>query len=706
MKRLRKIWFAFLLYLCPSIIILAQHPNRQKIDSLKKSLPALTGVQRVRCLNALAEEHWWVLHQYPDSVACWAIEAKKEAASLHDCPDMAMAMMNLGVSEIYRRNFSLAESILKNALTLFETAPVAHGVAWCNLWISQTMFCENKYPEAFHYFAIAEPILEKEGDWEGLGKAWAWVSFGYAAQGDYDSSLYYCNKSLEIREKMNDQVCVAASFTNMGHLYRMVGDKEDALDFFRQGITYANTHNINYQNAYWNYMQEAMAIIYRLLNQLDSSGFYMQSALHIDPMNQMTRITLGENYLAEKKYDSALNIFLSPIDKLTKNNSKWDLLRVLNDVSKAYSGKNENHLAIEFARKSLSISGEANLRPYMLENYLLLSKLFEKTGKKDSAYAYLQKYTSLKDSVAKNQFMFRLSRYKLNEEMNKQRELVASLDKDNKLKEAKLEQETRLKKTLATGLLLAILAGIFLYRHLNLKRKNDRLENEKSNSELKLKAAELEMQALRAQMNPHFIFNCLSSINRFILKSETEAASDYLTKFSRLIRIVLTNSKNKKITLEDELEMLKLYLDMERLRFKNSFSYNISFTNSIETDNIYVPPLLLQPFAENAIWHGLMNKEGNGNLSINLNTEDDFLICTITDNGIGRKAATELKAWSTEKQKSMGLKITHERLALLNEFEQDKTFFEFEDLYDEMGKAAGTKVILRIRINEPIASRT
>jgi LytS/YehU family sensor histidine kinase len=200
-------------------------------------------------------------------------------------------------------------------------------------------------------------------------------------------------------------------------------------------------------------------------------------------------------------------------------------------------------------------------------------------------------------------------------------------------------------------------------------------------------------------MNPHFIFNCLSSINHFILKNQTDTASDYLTKFSRLIRIVLINSKNKLITLEEELEMLSLYLDMERLRFKNSFSYNINFINSIDIDNIYLPPLLLQPFAENAIWHGLMNKEGEGRLEISLKIDNDFLVCNIIDDGIGRKAASELRPFD-EKKRSLGLKITRERFDLLNENNEGKTFFEFEDLFDENGNASGTKVILKIRIRE------
>jgi sensor histidine kinase YesM len=204
------------------------------------------------------------------------------------------------------------------------------------------------------------------------------------------------------------------------------------------------------------------------------------------------------------------------------------------------------------------------------------------------------------------------------------------------------------------------------------------------------------MQALRAQMNPHFIFNCLSSINRFILKSETEAASDYLTKFSRLIRMVLTNSNKPFISLEDELDMLRLYLDMERLRFKESFDYSIRFTNSIDASNVFVPPLLLQPFVENAIWHGLMHKEGQGHIEIELSADKRILTCIISDNGIGRSKASMFKSKSAERQKSLGLRITTERLALLNKSTDEKTFFTVEDISDDKGNVAGTCVILKM----------
>jgi len=210
------------------------------------------------------------------------------------------------------------------------------------------------------------------------------------------------------------------------------------------------------------------------------------------------------------------------------------------------------------------------------------------------------------------------------------------------------------------------------------------------------------MQALRAQMNPHFIFNCLSSINRFILKNETKIASNYLTRFSRLIRMVLINSQKPLVALADELQMLGLYLEMERLRFKNSFDYGITFLNAIDGDNFFIPPLLLQPFCENAIWHGLMPKEGHGRLDIVLSMQDNILNCTITDNGVGREKAEELNSKTAEKEKSMGLKITTERLALLNREKGLQTYYETEDLKDENGNAAGTKVIVKISFKESV----
>jgi len=241
---------------------------------------------------------------------------------------------------------------------------------------------------------------------------------------------------------------------------------------------------------------------------------------------------------------------------------------------------------------------------------------------------------------------------------------------------------------------LAILTALYFFDRF---RKKSLIEKERELN----KETELEMQALRAQMNPHFIFNCLSSINRFVLKNETEAASNYLTKFSKLIRIVLNNSKKPLIPLEAELEMLQLYLDMEKLRFTDNFSYFIDMDGNIDPATILIPPLLFQPFVENAVWHGLMHKTEPGILNITLSTENNVLICAIVDNGVGRAFSEVSGSKSVQNQKSMGIQITRQRLALINgKNDSEHNVFDIEDLYDDEGNASGTKVLLRIRYKE------
>lgn len=245
--------------------------------------------------------------------------------------------------------------------------------------------------------------------------------------------------------------------------------------------------------------------------------------------------------------------------------------------------------------------------------------------------------------------------------------------------------------------ILLPMAGLFVFIRWQKKRL---IAKERERGLLK----DLEMQALRAQMNPHFIFNCLSSINNFIMKNETEEASDYLTKFSRLIRMVLNNSKNSYISLEDELEMLGLYLELEKLRFGNRFAYGIHMDNDVDPATIFIPPLLFQPFVENAVWHGLVHKAGaGGRLEISLRTRGNVLICNIEDNGVGRATARQLESKSVEKKKSMGIQITQQRLALINSNgETAGNEVLIEDLFDDAGNATGTKVSLSINYIETL----
>jgi LytS/YehU family sensor histidine kinase len=216
----------------------------------------------------------------------------------------------------------------------------------------------------------------------------------------------------------------------------------------------------------------------------------------------------------------------------------------------------------------------------------------------------------------------------------------------------------------------------------------------------KQQMADIEMQALRAQMNPHFIFNCLNSINRYIVKSDQATASLYLTRFAKLIRLILDNSNSKTVTLTNELEALRLYIDMESIRFEKQFSYKINIDENVSPDHIYVPPLIIQPYVENAIWHGLLHKETEGHLEVRLTMpQPNMLQCVVEDNGVGRAKAKELKSKSASTSKSLGMKLTESRLALLNKHSNWDASIEILDLVDPEGIPAGTRVTLKILID-------
>jgi len=213
------------------------------------------------------------------------------------------------------------------------------------------------------------------------------------------------------------------------------------------------------------------------------------------------------------------------------------------------------------------------------------------------------------------------------------------------------------------------------------------------------KLAETEMAALRAQMNPHFIFNCLNSIKLYTMENDSETASAYLTTFSRLIRLVLENSRSEKVTVANELETLRLYIELEVMRFKNKVNYKINVAENIDTSYIEIPPLLLQPYVENAIWHGLMHKELGGTVTVNLSQSGEhLLVVEIIDDGIGREIATHYKSKSIIKHKSFGLKMTAERIQIINQLYDMQTEIVVADLRDDDGKARGTKITINVPI--------
>ncbi|MEO5643890.1 MAG: histidine kinase [Bacteroidia bacterium] len=248
------------------------------------------------------------------------------------------------------------------------------------------------------------------------------------------------------------------------------------------------------------------------------------------------------------------------------------------------------------------------------------------------------------------------------------------------------------------SLMVLVLIGLVWVGANYLSRRKQRRAEEKAETERRI--AELRLAALRSQMNPHFIFNAINSIQHFVLQNDSEQAYDYLAKFSRLIRLVLDQSQSETISLDQELKMLHLYIDLEQLRFERPFTYEIVVDPELQGLNVQIPGMLVQPFIENSIWHGLLPKKtGEAWISISFLKKDGFAEITVEDNGVGRKAAS-LSRHKDGKKRSYGLQITEERLRLAEHKKNDQPTIEISDMKDADGNSSGTKVVINITIEE------
>jgi hypothetical protein len=322
-----------------------------------------------------------------------------------------------------------------------------------------------------------------------------------------------------------------------------------------------------------------------------------------------------------------------------------------------------------------------------------ISKFINKKGDTEKAYRYLSLYTSLQDTI-KN----RIANLDLNnndvegfqsilqlEVLRKDKEI--SMNAINHLmEEDKLKEDALSNHRITIGLLLFLLVigtigGIYILR----VSKQRRIANQ-----------QLALRSLRSQMNPHFIFNALNSVNSFISENDERSANKFLSEFSRLMRSVMENSEHDFISLTKELEIVRIYMQLEHFRFKDKFNYTIEVDSNIDEDAFQLPPMLIQPYIENAIWHGLRYKEEIGNLSLSFKLNADKLIITLIDDGIGRTKSAEIKTSNQLKNKSTALKNINERITIFNELHHIKIEVSITDVEID---GSGTRVELSIPQN-------
>lgn len=375
-------------------------------------------------------------------------------------------------------------------------------------------------------------------------------------------------------------------------------------------------------------------------------------------------------------------------DSIISNESPLTLQKQNYKIGNALILQNKNDDAIPYLEKSRA---EARKKGDLVVGKDVTRKLSEaliKKGNTEEGLAMIENYENIVDELyaKKEQELSQVARFSRN--LAEQQNRITSLESDRALSKSKYElTQERYKSqqliiySLTGGLLLLLVTAYFMFKYI----KQQRLANNL-----------LALKSLRSQMNPHFIFNALNSVNSFIATNDERTANKYLSDFSRLMRSVLENSEEDFIPLKKEIELLDLYTKLEHFRFQDKFDYSIQVDDTIDVDEFQIPPMLLQPYIENAVWHGLRYKSEKGELKISVKSlSKDELIITIIDNGIGRERSKTLKTAHQKKQNSKGMNNIKKRVAILNEMYKDKVDVSIEDF--QTSEDAGTKVIVTLK---------
>jgi len=501
----------------------------------------------------------------------------------------------------------------------------------------------NKYTDSA--FAIAEKINWKPG----LAAVFRQKSVYFLNKSDYSTAISYLQKAKKIGEELKDEKLISSLDINMGLIYLQSEEYLPAIKCFKRSLAYGEKIN----NAQFiTYSLNNLGISFLRISQPDSSIYYLEKSLPIAEENKFDQVlsfnytNLGGAYDLKKDYKNAEKYFKKGIEKAELTGDAMSMAQALTGLAEVNTYLMKRDSAIYYCKKSLEFSKQVGNLQWQKEAHIMLSENYYALGQMENALVSYKNYVVFRDSLMND---------------NKKSEIVKrDLQFINEKTKADLKREKERQEIYFFSGLIILLAALISF--IFYKRSRDvRQKQIETLSELKIK--DTELKALRLQMNPHFIGNALQSVQHFLKEHKPEEAEEYLIKFSSLMRAVLTNSEVDVIPLTKEIETLEWYMQLENLRMNYPFTYKIDIDKSLNADEIFIPPNIIQPIVENSIKHGLIPKNANGKILISIIKLNGNLIISVEDNGVGRKNSTkENNLFSKE---SMGIKITRERLTRL-----------------------------------------
>jgi len=501
------------------------------------------------------------------------------------------------------------------------------------------------------------------------------------------SALYEFDKAIEYGLSLNDSKILAEAWFGKALAYNILEEFQGMFNALQKFLIYADAQH----------EQRKISDAYRLIGSYYRSINQFQQAIDANQQSYDVAALISDSSLmgAALNHMAWYNYEMGNLDKsleMYKNNLRFykpggnnALANVYGNIGNIYRDWERYPEAIDNYNKSIELSKKNHDLYNLSWLYEDISKLYERTGDYREAYENQKLAALYGDSLMKVTYQQNLAGARAQYEADK-------TAKEVELLSVKLQRNRFLVWGLIGGFgLLASVTILFISRYRF--RSRQRLEA------MNHKISELNQTNLRQQMNPHFIFNTLNSIQYYVFQNDKISSNNYMTKFASLIRKTLENSRHTEISIKEELDALHLYLELEELRFKEKFDWTIRVDEEIDTLAFKIPTMLIQPYVENAITHGLMNKEnGKGFLHVELQFQNKNILCTVEDNGIGRAKAMEIKQQKNNHHQSMGINITESRLRLVNELYGKNMKVVYTDLMDDNGDPAGTKVEINIPV--------
>lgn len=602
---------------------------------------------------------------------------------------------HLGIANQYDFKLDLAlnyfEKAEKYAITSRKNASVANIN---NLTALYFMHLNNKDKAIFHS-NIALKYARRTNQKIVTAECFNVLAEIYAYFGQVELSVAKNIIGLEIAQGQKNFLMMAKIAREIGESQRIIFNLDDASYYFNQSLEYAIQIK-DYRQVGLAYSNIGMVAfdkkdIPKAISDLQKAKSYLSKYNDFNALGELYN-DFGLIFLEQKNYPKALNHFNQSLIYHEANANKLQIAKVYHNVGYVFLKQKKYNNAINYLKKSIQISQTSGSRNQLYATFRVLSKVYKSKGDVKNASLYMEKYIDFLDSNTTNQAATKIAelsesyRYDQREkliqmqadsiERQKQEKTIASKNMEN----AELKNE--FQRYVIIGFFIMILLGgiIIFYRfnQIDIKRKQ--------------KEAEMSQTLLRAQMNPHFVFNAMSVIQSYIYDNDTEKSSRFLVNFSRLMRLILENSPKEFIPIETEVEILEKYLAMQKLRFENRFDYLIKVEDVLYTEHASLPPMITQPFIENAIEHGQLHTIEKSYIHVVFKKHGQMLNIEIEDNGIGRKGSEMNK--KSKAHKSMAMSITKERIENINQKYKKEGFFSIEDL-DKI-KQSGTKILISL----------